>query len=184
MNQSNILTWSNESQQGNVGFWRWVHTHIHIKHTATLHGKTGKQTSTVLNVKKAGCLGTFPPGEKHYQNKLNLLSPRSPNTGRFMPTSERTFLPVHLRLALGRCQVLESCYMACEVSVPVGAPALCADDGIQRPPVCNSLGQCNDKNLTKPLTAWASSQFCPGIWTGRPVFNHTQKFTNHYEEQL
>lgn len=109
----------------------------------------------MLNVKKAGCLSTFPPGKEHYQNKLNLLSPRSPNTGGFMPTSERTFLSLHFRLALGGCQVLESSSMACEIPVPVGTPALCADDGIQRPPVCNSLGQCNDKNLTEPLTAWA-----------------------------
>lgn len=142
--------------------------------------KPGKQTSTVLNVKKAGCLGKFPPGEKHCQSKLNLLSPRSPNTGRLMPTTERTFLPLHTRLALGRCQVLESCSMALEVSVPVGAPASSADDGIQRLFICNSLGQGNDKNLTKPLTAWAWSQVCTGIWTGRSVFNHTQKSTNHY----
>lgn len=129
-------------------------------------------------MKKAGCLDKFPPGEKHCQSKLNLLSPRSPNIGRLMPTSERTFFsPVHSRLVLGRCQVLESCSMTREVSVPVGAPAFSADDGIQRFSVCNSLGQRNDKNLTKPLTAWAWSQFCTGIWIGRSVSDHTQKST-------
>lgn len=114
----------------------------------------------------------FLLGKKHCQSKLNLLSPRSPNTGQLMTTSERTFPPVHSSLALGRCR----CWKA--VLPPmrrqsVGAPAFFADDGIQRPSVCNSLGQCNDKNLTKPLTAWAWSQFCTGIWTGRSLFSPT-----------
>ena len=64
------------------------HTHTHTKHTETPRRKKGKQTGSVLNVRKAGCLDTFPPGEKHCQSKLNLLPPRSPNTGQLMPISE------------------------------------------------------------------------------------------------
>ena len=66
-----------------------THTHTHTQNTQKLPiGKTGKQTGNVLNVMKAGCLDKFPPGEKDCQNKLNLLSPRSPNTGQLMPISE------------------------------------------------------------------------------------------------
>lgn len=87
------------------------------------------------------------------------------------------------RLALGRRQVLESCPVACEVSVPVGTPAFFADDWIQRSSVCSRLGQHNDKNLTEPLTAWAWCQPYAGIWAGRPVFSQTHKSTKPWQRR-
>lgn len=87
----------------------WVtggkNTHMQ-KPTETPHGKNEKANKPCSQCAGGRVLGYIFSRGKRCQSKLNLLSPRSPDSGTLMPTPKRTFLLRFLdwRWAGARCQ--------------------------------------------------------------------------------